>query len=67
MAKEICQECGQVFEPKTNRAFFCPECVRRKVSESAKRRGLSKIGNEAYSKQCAERRARERRKKKRKF
>ena len=57
MAKEICQDCENVFEagPYT---FFCPECRKKRMSESAKRRNLNKIGNDAYSlKQAIRRRA----------
>ena len=64
MSKEICQDCEKVFETVSGRAFFCPDCVRRRISESAKRRGLNKIGNDAYSKKCSERRQRENRGKK---
>jgi len=36
MAKEMCQDCGKVFDggPK---AFFCPECRKRRQSESQRR------------------------------
>ena len=57
MAKEICQDCERVFEPKSNRGFICPECHRRRLSRYAKERNLNKIGNDAHSKMCAERRA----------
>ena len=55
MAKEICQDCENVFEagPYT---FLCPECRKRRLSESAKRRNLNKLGNDAYSLQQAIRR-----------
>ena len=48
MAKEVCEDCGKVFEagPK---AFFCPACRKRRMSEAAKRRGLNKVGYEARS------------------
>lgn len=48
----ICEDCGRVFEggPK---AYFCMECRKRKLSASAKRRNLNKIGNAAYSKKQA--------------
>lgn len=51
----ICEDCGKVFDGGPY-AYFCPDCRRKKLSESAKRRGLNKIGNDAYSKQCAVRR-----------
>lgn len=56
MAKEICQDCGKVFEGGFN-AFFCVDCRKRRLSESAKRRSLDKIGNDAYSKQQSIRKA----------
>ena len=57
MAKEICQECEKLFEAKGNMAFFCPDCRRKRLSYYAKKRQLNKIGNDAYSKMCAIRRA----------
>lgn len=48
MAKEICQDCGKVFEGGFN-AFFCVDCRKRRLGESAKRRSLDKIGNDARS------------------
>ena len=57
MAKEICEDCGKVFEPKSNRGFICPECHKKRLSRCAKVRNLSKIGREAYSELCAKRRA----------
>lgn len=57
MAKEICEDCGKVFEPKSNRGFICPMCHRKRLSRYAKERNLNKIGNDAYSKMCAVRRA----------
>lgn len=57
MAKEICEDCEKVFDGGP-RAHICPACRRRRLSESAKRRNLSKIGRDAYSKQQAERKAR---------
>lgn len=50
-AKEICEDCGKVFDGGPY-SYFCPDCRRKRLRESAKRRGLNKIGNEAYSKQC---------------
>ena len=52
MAKEICQDCGKVFEGGA-KAFLCHDCRRRRLSKAAKKRSLNKIGNEAYSKQQA--------------
>ena len=57
MAKEICQDCERVFETKSGKVYFCPECVKARLSASAKRRGLNSIGNEAYSRQQSERKA----------
>ncbi len=50
----ICCDCEQTYKGGPN-TYFCPECRRRRLSESAKRRNLGKIGREAYSKQQAER------------
>lgn len=51
MAKEICQDCGRVFEagPKGR---YCKACIRRRLSESAKRRGLNRMGGAARSEKC---------------
>lgn len=57
MGKEICQECEKLFEPKSNRAFICPTCHRKRLSRYAKERQLNKLGNDAYSEICAIRRA----------
>ena len=57
MAKEICQECERIFEPKSHKAMICPECHRKRLSRYAKERNLNKLGNDAYSKQQAERRS----------
>ena len=57
MAKEICQDCGKLFEPKSNKAFICPDCHKKRLSQYAKERKLNKIGNDAYSQICADRRA----------
>lgn len=58
MAKEICQDCERVFEAKSNRARICPKCHRKRLRQYAKARNLNKLGNDAYSKQQAENRAR---------
>lgn len=57
MPKELCQDCETLFEPKSNKAFICPLCHRKRLSRYAKKRHLNKLGNEAYSKMCALRRA----------
>ena len=57
MAKEICQDCECVFEPKSHKAMICPKCHRAILSRCAKERNLNRLGNEAYSKQQALRKA----------
>jgi len=46
MTKEICEDCGKVFEagPK---AFLCPSCRKRRLSNAAKTRGLNRLGTNA--------------------
>lgn len=58
MALEICEDCQRVFDagPKE---FICKACRRKRLSRYAKERGLSRLGNEAYSKIAAERRRKE--------
>lgn len=53
MVKEMCCECGKVFNAGPN-AFLCQKCRKRRLSEQAKARGLSKIGHEAKSKKRRE-------------
>ena len=55
MAKEICQDCERIFEPKSNKGMICPDCCRKRLSKYAKERRLNKLGNDAYSKQQRER------------
>lgn len=55
MAKEICQDCECIFEPKSSKAMICPACHRKILSAAAKARNLNKMGTTAYSKQQAER------------
>lgn len=57
MAKEICQDCERVFEPKSQKGMICHECHKKRLSRYAKERNLNKLGNDAYSKQQATRRA----------
>ena len=57
MATEICQDCERIFEPKSHKGMICPECHRKRLSRYAKERNLNKLGNDAYSKQQAIRRA----------
>lgn len=57
MAKELCEDCGKVFEAGP-RAFLCERCRRKRLSESAKKRSLNKLGTVARtgrSKPCAAR------------
>ena len=51
MVKVICEDCNNVFEGGS-KAFYCPDCRKRRRSEAAKKRNLNKIGNEAYSKKA---------------
>ena len=36
IAKEICQDCGKVFEGGKD-AFFCPKCRNKRVEEGKKK------------------------------
>ena len=55
MAKELCQDCMCIFEPKSSKGMICPECHRKRLSQYAKERNLNKLGNDAYSEQQARR------------
>ena len=55
-AKTICEDCGKVFDGGPY-AYFCPECRKKRLSKAAKDRNLNKLGNDAYSEQCAIRHA----------
>ena len=55
-AKTICEDCWKVFDGGPY-AYFCPECRKIRLSKAAKSRNLNKLGNVAYSEQCAIRRA----------
>lgn len=57
MAKEICEDCGKVFDAGPH-AHLCMACRKRRLSENAKMRNLGKIGRDAYSKQQAAKKAR---------
>ena len=57
-AKTICEDCGKVFDGGPY-AYFCPECRKKRLSKAAKDRNLNKLVNDAYSEQCAIRRAAE--------
>ena len=52
MAKEICEDCEKVYEGGPY-SHYCPDCRRARLSKTAKRRNLNKLGNEAYSEQRA--------------
>lgn len=51
----ICEKCGKVFMGKY--AYICFECRRKVASETAKKTNLNKLGNDAYSKQQAKKKA----------
>ena len=53
----ICEGCGKVFKAKY--AHYCPACFSKINSERAKKIGLNKLGNAAYSKQQAEKKGSE--------
>lgn len=50
MTKGWCVECGAVYN-ETPTSFICPKCRKKKVSESAKKRGLSELGHKARREQ----------------
>lgn len=54
MAIIICEDCGKKFDGGPH-AYFCPECRKRRLRESAKRRNLSEIGHAARAKKKAKR------------
>lgn len=39
----ICEDCGTVFKAKSKRAFLCPKCVKRRISESHKNKNNPKF------------------------
>ena len=53
MVKDLCQDCGKVYLAGPN-SFLCPECRKKRQSESAKRRNLGKLGRDARSEQKKE-------------
>ena len=53
MYKELCQDCGRVFEPKSGKTMICPECHKKRLSIYARERNLNKLGTDAYSAQQA--------------
>lgn len=56
MPKATCMDCGCVFEFKI-KAVICPACHKERIRRYAKERNLNKLGNEAYAKKCAMRKA----------
>ena len=53
-AKEICEDCGNLFLAGPNE-FVCQECRKRRLSGAAKRRGLNRLGLEAQKKKGGDR------------
>lgn len=51
-----CSRCGGYFESVRGKARYCPRCRIEASRRSAKERGLNRMGNAAYSRQCRERR-----------
>ena len=60
MNKLKCKDCEREFTGVTARR--CKECRNRRLSMYAKERNLNKMGNEAYSRICAQRKATDERK-----
>ena len=56
MIEAICTDCGKTYE-SFGQSHYCPDCRKRRNSERAKRTGLCKIGNKAYSDQQKMRKA----------
>lgn len=52
-APVICEDCEEVFMGGPN-AHFCPKCRLERLRTAVKERNLNKLGNEAYSRQQAE-------------
>lgn len=52
MAKEICQDCYKVYEGGPY-SFLCPQCRKKHLSESAKKRNLGKLGRDVKAKNGA--------------
>lgn len=51
-APVICEDCEKVFLGGPY-SYFCPKCIKKRLSETAKKRNLNKLGNDAYSEQRA--------------
>lgn len=51
-----CQRCGGRFESIRETARYCHQCRVEASRRSAKERGLNRMGNAAYSRQCRQRR-----------
>ena len=46
MSLEICYDCEKTFEAGPT-AKFCPDCLKKRLSRSAKKRNLNRLGIEA--------------------
>lgn len=57
MVQKACERCGANYEGGW-KAHYCQRCRRKQQSEWAREHGLNRMGQEAYKRQCAERRAR---------
>jgi hypothetical protein len=44
--KEMCAECGKTFLAGPN-AFLCEACIKKRLSEGARKRKLSEMGRKA--------------------
>lgn len=51
-----CRRCGGHFESTWEKVRYCPRCRIEASRRSAKERGLNRMGNAAYSRQCRQRR-----------
>ena len=49
LVREMCDRCGQAFWAGEY-SFICPNCRKKSLSESAKKRSLNKLGNDARRK-----------------
>lgn len=55
--RKKCLDCGCSTEGEGKLAKYCESCRRKRISEAAKKRKLSKIGSSAYSRKCKKRKA----------
>ncbi len=51
-APVICEDCEKVFYGGPY-SYICPECRKKRLSATAKKRNLNKLGSDAYSEQRA--------------